>query len=132
MRVGLGGMRHGKELLTQKQINTYMLARIIDLEDNEFKMCGALQLLGLDQCDTCEEWSKHTINAGDRCQCRDCFDPWHFMHEDDDQETADQILPSLIAHIRNDGKLMALLPKTKDGALEEPFLSEYRKQTRYL
>jgi hypothetical protein len=130
MNVGFGGMRIGRELLTQQQVNTYLLARIVDLEHAHSKQCAALQTLGLDECEECEEWrpAAEVISAGDRCQCKNCFYWEYFISEQDDTETIDKILPVLMRRLVGT-PLLKLLPHDATGKLEEPFLSEYLKIT---
>lgn len=129
MHAGIGGMRIGRDLLTQQQVNTYLLARLEDLEHNEGKMMAALQRLGLDRCDECDEWLANTISIGDRCQCLDCFNWEHFLREDDPEDVHNQNLPLVIKACRRHPALLKSLPCDKSGQLDEPFLAEYRKQT---
>ena len=137
MTASIGGMRtHGacaggaSVLLTQQKINVNLLTRIIDLEETQINMIGALQKAGLDCCDECSHWFKDRdlVQIGDRCQCTGCFCWEYFIGEDDDDATTNKHLPLLMRRVIGT-PLIKQLPH-RAGTLDEPFLSAYKQLTR--
>jgi uncharacterized protein (DUF983 family) len=113
-------------------MNIHELAdRITALEDAQFKQIGALQALGADCCDCCGEWKLNNvlIKAGDRCECRDCFQPERFVSTD--PKDGPRILAELMPQVCNGRLLWERLPRGEDRrVLSEPFLTAYRRYCR--
>lgn len=61
-------------MLNQAQINQRVASRLTEIEEDQFKMIGALQRLGADLCDVCDEWQKDCWTEGDDCICKDCME----------------------------------------------------------
>lgn len=125
--------------IKQDQVMVRLLRRIVELEDSQFHLIEGLVAADMGECGVCGNWFKDAelLRAGDRACCDRCWNWEYFIRENDDSETMDQILPHLMNAIcggrfnKYYGKpFLDLLPKDKDGLLEEPFLTEYRKRSK--
>ena len=70
-----------------------LISRVEEMEEDQFKMIGALQVLGADKCDQCGEWQKDCFAMFDRCRCAHCLEgnPEGILSQDDDLETAERL-----------------------------------------
>lgn len=75
MHSGIGGIRcqRCQQILNQKQINHRLVTEMHEDQQQVFKLIGALQVAGLDECDVCHEWSKDFLIIEDRCHCLKCL-----------------------------------------------------------
>tara|TARA_R110000868_G_scaffold227432_4_gene480423 strand:+ start:441 stop:869 length:429 start_codon:yes stop_codon:yes gene_type:complete len=134
LRQIIGGFSlHGKRV-TAHQAIVALIARVDDLEADQFAHIGALHALGAGRCDTTGEWFRDAelIRAGDRCQSLKAFDPDHFFSEFDDEEQGNKNLIELFREIQSRGltKLLVKFPRDETGTLIEPYLSAYRAAAR--
>lgn len=75
LRPSIGGIRcECGGMLTQAQINHRIADRLCEIEEEQFKMISALQVLGADLCDVCDEWAKDCWCDGDDCICPKCLE----------------------------------------------------------
>lgn len=94
MASSIGGIRCAScgKMLTQKQINHRLVSELHEDQKQMFRMLGALQIAGLDECQVCKQWSKDFLVLGDRCRCVKCLaaNPIGILGEDyeDDYEGA--------------------------------------------
>jgi hypothetical protein len=132
LRQSIGGFRNGGKLLNTTEALAALIKRVDELEADQFSMIGALQGLGMDRCQSTEEWHKvhDLIYGGDRCQCVRSFDPDFFFDENDEENDGFDRLVDVFRQITSKGhnNLMLRFPRT-DGVLDEPYFSAYQKAT---
>ena len=134
LRQIIGGFSlHGKRV-TAHQAIVALIARVDDLEADQFAHIGALHALGAGRCDTTGEWFRDAelIRAGDRCQSLKAFDPDHFFSEFDDEDQGTLNLVELFREIQSRGltKLLVKFPRDETGTLIEPYLSAHKAAAR--
>lgn len=91
--------------LNQAQVNARIISRLNEIEEEQFRMIAALQVLGADRCDKCGDWSKDTWNCRDRCWCVRCLEHNQGgpITEEDDEDLAREIAVSLMAYLTRHG-----------------------------
>ena len=134
LRYTVGGfMSDGKRISTNEAIIA-LIARVDDLEADQFAHIGALHALGAGRCDTTGDWfcDAELIRAGDRCQSLKAFDPDHFFSEFDDEAQGERNLLELFQQIHRRGlrDLIAKFPRDEMGTLIEPYKSACLKAKR--
>jgi hypothetical protein len=60
--------------LNEAQVTQRIISRLNEIEEDQFKMIGALQRLGADKCDQCGDWDKDCWQLLDHCMCRKCLE----------------------------------------------------------
>ena len=134
LRQVIGGFMLDGKRISPTQAIAALLARVEDLESDQFAHIGALHALGAGRCDTTGEWflAAELIRAGDRCQSLKAFDPDHFFSEFDDEEQGTRNLVELARDIQRRGlnAILAKFPRDEMGTLIEPYLSAYRTAAR--
>lgn len=82
-----------------------LISRVEELEEEQFKMIGALQVLGVDKCDQCAEWQKDCFSMLDRCRCARCLEgnPEGVLYEDGDSETNSQLETGVVRYLSGRG-----------------------------
>jgi hypothetical protein len=87
MASSIGGIRCQRcaKMLTQNQINHRLVSELHEDQAQIFKLIGALQKAGLDECGACHQWSKDFLIIGDRCRCFECVksNPEGILAEDE-------------------------------------------------
>jgi len=134
LRHTIGGFTQNGERITASQALIALLARVEDLEDDQFAHIGALHALGAGRCDTTGEWflESQLIRAGDRTQSLKSFDVDHFYSEFDDEKQGQSNLVELFQQIYRRGlkDLLAKFPRDEMGTFIEPYKSACIKATR--
>lgn len=108
LRSALGGMRcECGGLLNQAQINVRVASRLVEIEEDQFKMIGALQRLGADRCDHCGNWDVKTWGLFDHCSCLKCLadDPeWPLNDESLTEEQCAEMANSIVHFLQGKGR----------------------------
>ena len=134
LRQIIGGFSLDGKRVTAHQAIVALIARVDDLEADQFAHIGALHALGAGRCDTTGDWFRDAelIRAGDRCQSLKAFDPDHFFSEFDDEEQGNKNLIELFREIQRRGlnEILAKFPRNEKASLIEPYLSAYRAAAR--
>tara|TARA_B110000503_G_scaffold98429_1_gene147531 strand:+ start:170 stop:598 length:429 start_codon:yes stop_codon:yes gene_type:complete len=134
LRYTIGGFMLDGKRITANEAIIALIARVDDLEADQFEHIGALHALGAGRCDTTKKWflESQLIRAGDRTQSLGAFDPDHFYSEFDDEKQGQSNLVELFRNIQRRGlnELLAKFPRDETGALIEPYLSAYKAAAR--
>lgn len=111
--------------LNEMQVFHRIISRLNDLDEENFRLIGALQVLGADRCDHCGQWVKVHWHWGDRCWCLDClqFDPAGPITEDDEVKECKEIAYSVVKFLLGLGKTV----NTHDCLIKKAYLQIHKQ-----
>lgn len=106
--------------LNQAQVNARIISRLDEIEEEQFRLIGALQRLGADRCDHCGEWATDCWSLFDHCVCLKCLaDNPDSPLEDEDLEENEcaEMATSIVRFLAGKGRT----PLKYSGSLLEAY-----------
>lgn len=107
LRISIGSVRcECGGVLSNTQTLNRLISRLNDIEEDQFRMIGALQRLGADRCDQCGDWDIDTWQDGDDCLCKRCIEfnqDLPLSNEDLDEDTYNRKAKSIVKYLTGRG-----------------------------
>lgn len=107
--------------LNQAQIFARIISRLNEIEEDQFRMIGALQRLGADRCDRCGEWKTQTWALFDHCSCLECLadnPDWPLEDEGLNEQESAEMANSIVRFLAGKGRT----PPRYSGQLKEAYM----------
>lgn len=107
LRSAIGAVRcecGGK--LNEPQIFQRIISRLVEIEEDQFSMIGALQRLGADKCDQCGYWDKDCWCLLDHCSCLSCLSAnpeWPLDDEGLNDQEYQEMTKSIVCYLGGRG-----------------------------
>lgn len=93
--------------LNQAQVASRIISRLNEIEEDQFRMIGALQRLGADRCDRCGEWNVGCWTLFDHCSCLKCLadnPDWPLEDEGLEEREFDEMANSIVRFLAGKGR----------------------------